>query len=129
MMAAGLQRQLGRCGASMDSSSNSSFSSPSATVAASTGSNGRTSATPAFCADAAVRSNAVAAYTHLWDFIEANSAQLSTEVWSWRYDSGGFQFEELGNLPPPPGTSPTESDIRQLWSLTFLAVRRDATMR
>lgn len=101
MMAAGLQRQIGRC----------SESSP-----------------PAFCSDSTVRENAVAAYTHLWDLIEANSAHTSSEVWSWQYKNGGFQYIDFGALPPPPGTSPTESDIRQLWSLTFLAVTRDKSI-
>jgi glycogen debranching enzyme len=101
MMAAGLQRQLGRC---LDGDK------------------------PDFCSDTLVYSNAVAAYNHLWDLIEANTPNLSTEVWSWLYRDGGFQFEEFGALPPPPGSSPTESDIRQLWSLTFLAVTRDETL-
>jgi hypothetical protein len=41
-------------------------------------------------------------------------------VWTWTYsDDGGFQFEPLGAL------TGTESNIRQLWSLTFLAVHRE----
>ena len=49
------------------------------------------------------------------DVIDANKAHLSDEVWSWQYKDGSFEFIELGELPPPPGLSPTESDIRQLW--------------
>ena len=103
MMAAGLARQLGRC--------QSSFS------------------VPDFCNDIVVRTNVLAAYNHLWDLIEANSAQLTSEVWSWIIANGTFQYEPLGALPPPPGSSPTESDIVQLWSLTFLAVRRNEDFR
>lgn len=99
MMAAGLQRQIGRCSSS---------------------------AAPDFCTDGGVRDNVVAAYNHLWDLIDANSQYLSFELWSWTYDAeAGFRFVELGALPPPEGLSPTESNIRQLWSLTFLAVGRD----
>lgn len=65
-----------------------------------------------------------------WDLIDANSQYLSNEVWSWTFDaSTGFQFIPLGALPPPAGQSPTESDVRQLWSLTFLAVTRDESLR
>lgn len=71
------------------------------------------------------------AYNALWGVIEANSENLSTEVWSWTYDAGSDKFEyiDLGQLPPPAGVSPTESNIVQLWSLTFLAVRRDESLR
>lgn len=103
MMAAGLQRQLGRC----------------------------TSASkPDFCTDASVYKNVLKAYNSLWDLIEANQASLSSEVWSWLFDkgTGKFVFEPLGALPPPAGSSPTESDVRQLWSLTFLAVTRDTSL-
>ncbi|KAF2816962.1 glycogen debranching enzyme [Mytilinidion resinicola] len=98
MTAAGLARQLGRCASTTP---------------------------PDFCAQTALHAKIHTAYTHLWDLIEANAAQLSGEVWSWEYDSDGFRVVPLGALPPPPGTSPTESDIRQLWSLTFLAVHRE----
>ncbi|KAK3684641.1 hypothetical protein LTR37_020073 [Vermiconidia calcicola] len=102
MFAAGLQRQLERCSSSVS---------------------------PDFCSDRAVHENVVAAYNHLWDLIEANQRYLGSEVWSWQYRGGTFEFIELGALPPPPGSSPTESDIRQLWSLTFLAVTRDESLR
>ncbi|KAK4552476.1 hypothetical protein LTR86_010319 [Recurvomyces mirabilis] len=102
MMAAGLQRQIGRCS---------------------------TTPAPDFCADQIVRTNALAAYNHLWDLIEANSENLSSEVWSWMYSGGTFESIPLGSLPPPPGQSPTESDVRQLWSLTYLAVTRDTSLQ
>ncbi len=98
MMARGLELQLSRCASS---------------------------SAPLFCSDQTVYPNVKTAYNTLWDSIEANSAHLSTEVWSWTYDNGMFKYIDLGALPPPPGSSPTESDIVQLWSLTFLAVKRN----
>jgi len=59
------------------------------------------------------------AYDRLWDLIEANSAQLSSEVWSWNYDNE-FKAIPLGSIIS------TESNIRQLWSLAFLAVKRES---
>jgi hypothetical protein len=102
MMARGLELQLSRC---------------------------RPSSALAFCADSAVYGNVKTAYNILWDNIEANSAHLSTEVWSWTYEGGKFNYIDLGALPPPPGSSPTESDIVQLWSLTFLAVKRNEGLK
>lgn len=104
MMARGLELQLSRC----------SSTSP-----------------PDFCTDEGVLSNVKVAYNTLWNSIEANKAHLSTEVWSWTYDrdSEKFLYIDLGALPPPPGSSPTESDIVQLWSLTFLAVQRNDELR
>jgi hypothetical protein len=58
----------------------------------------------------------MSAYNRLWDVIDANRDQLSHEVWSWKYEDG-FRVEQLGLL------TNTESNIRQLWSLIFLAVR------
>ncbi|KAI7498171.1 hypothetical protein KC367_g5276 [Hortaea werneckii] len=111
MMAAGLEQQLDRC---MSSNTN-----VTTTI----------NSTPAFCADRSVYGNVKAAYNHLWDLIEANEEQLSSEVWSWLYnEEQGFVFEPLGALPPPAGQSPTESNIRQLWSLTFLAVTRNEVL-
>ena len=103
MMAAGFERQLARCSILGD--------------------------VPDFCSDEAVYDNVLVAYNHLWDLIEANSQYLSSEVWSWQYQDGAFEFIDLGALPPPPGLTPTESDIRQLWSLTYLAVTRDESLR
>jgi hypothetical protein len=70
------------------------------------------------------------AYNTLWDSIEANEAYLSDEVWTWVYEDGVFRHASLGSLPPPPGVGgAAESDVVQLWSLAFLAVRRDEGMR
>jgi len=102
MMSRGLELQLSRC---------------------------NSSSVPAFCSNTAVYSNVKTAYNMLWDKIEANSAHLSTEVWSWTYADGKFSYIDLGALPPPPGSSPTESDIVQLWSLTFLAVTRNQALK
>lgn len=83
-----------------------------------------TSSPPNFCADSALYSKVKQAYNHLWDLIDANQAQLSGEVWSWLYLDGGFQVTPLGTL-----AGGAESDIRQLWSLTFLAVSRNEALR
>ncbi|KAE8447211.1 hypothetical protein EG329_011042 [Mollisiaceae sp. DMI_Dod_QoI] len=101
MMSRGLELQLSRC---------------------------NSSSVPEFCSTD-VYANVKEAYNMLWDSIEANEEHLSTEVWSWTYGNGTFNYIDLGALPPPPGTSPTESDIVQLWSLTFLAVTRDETLK
>ncbi|CAE7014014.1 hypothetical protein P3342_003871 [Pyrenophora teres f. teres] len=72
---------------------------------------------PEFCKDATVHSKIVSAYNQLWSSIDANRDQLSHEVWSWTYDNG-FKTTQLGDL------TATESNIRQLWSLTFLAIKK-----
>ena len=106
MMARGLELQLDRC------------------------TPGAAPAPPAFCTQTAVHTNVLNAYNALWDVIEKNTAQLSTEVWSWVYRNGDFHVTPLGVLPSPPGVgAQTESDIRQLWSLTFLAVKRNAKFK
>ena len=107
MMARGLELQLSRCNNTTTS----------------------TSVVPDFCTDSVVYGNVKGAYNALWDVIEANSAELSTEVWSWGFEGGEFVFQELATEVPPEGTTETESDIRQLWSLTFLAVVRDEGLR
>jgi hypothetical protein len=111
MMAKGLERQLARCNDTISSNS--------------------TNSAPSWCNVSSVYNNVVLAYNTLWDSIEANTAQLQGEVWSWKYsNSTGFVTTPLGALPPPPGVSAgTESDIRQLWSLTFLAVTRNAGLK
>ncbi|KAK6369708.1 hypothetical protein LTS17_009158 [Exophiala oligosperma] len=112
MMAKGLERQLGRC-------DNGSAPSPSPS------SSSMMASTPSWCNDTSVYGNVKRAYNILWDSIEANSAQLQGEVWSWTYsNSTGFVTTPLGVL-----SSGTESDIRQLWSLTFLAVKRDENLK
>ncbi|KAJ8130277.1 hypothetical protein O1611_g3354 [Lasiodiplodia mahajangana] len=99
MMAAGLERQLSRCDGGVK--------------------------TPDFCSDTALHDRILRAYNHLWDIIEQNHDHLSSEVWSWVYRDNDYIYTPLGALPGPSGQTPTESDIRQLWSLTFLAVKRN----
>lgn len=105
LMAKGLERQLARCPTSK----------------------AKVDDAPAFCTDDDVHKTVKLAYNHLWDIIEDNSERLQSEVWSWSYSKkGGYRFAPLGTLPPPPGLgSGTESNVRQLWSLTFLAVKRN----
>ncbi|KAI1411972.1 carbohydrate-binding module family 52 protein [Hypoxylon sp. FL1857] len=101
MMAAGLERQLERCEHEQ----------------------------LAYCTNSVLHERVLEAYNHLWDLIDTNSEHLSSEVWSWVYRDGDFQYTPLGALPPPDGQSPVESDIRQLWSLAFLAVKRNEAYR
>lgn len=85
---------------------------------------------PDFCNDEVVYKNVKDAYNALWDSIENNEDYLSDEVWSWVYVDGQFKHASLGSLPPPPGVQGiAESDVVQLWSLAFLAVRRNEGMR
>lgn len=102
-MASGLEKQLDRCNSQEE---------------------------PDFCRDTLVYNNVKDAYNTLWDSIEDNQDLLSDEVWTWVYENGNFKRASLGSLPPPPGVEGVaESDIVQLWSLTFLAVRRNEGMR
>ncbi|KAB8343274.1 hypothetical protein FH972_022862 [Carpinus fangiana] len=96
MMAKGLERQLGRCEGEATK--------------------------PTWCDDVGddgVYGLAKRAYNHLWDLLDANRQYLSGEVWSWNFVDGDYVYAPLGSF------SPTESNIRQLWSLTFLAVTRN----
>jgi hypothetical protein len=86
MMGKGLELQLARCEPSAAQKENE-----------------KKMAVPQFCTDASVFENVKAAYNTLWDSIEANSPQLSTEVWSWVYRNGEFNVTPLGVMPPPPG--------------------------
>ncbi|KAJ5803249.1 uncharacterized protein N7503_005699, partial [Penicillium pulvis] len=91
MMAKGLELQMGRCEVTAN------FSVPSAKK--------RVVAAPDFCTDNSIFDNVKAAYNVLWDSIELNNDQLSTEMWSWVYSDGKFQVTQLVDLPPPPGLS------------------------
>jgi hypothetical protein len=92
MMAKGLEQQLGRCGSTQKNNN---------TVV--------DDAVPEFCHIPSVYNNVKQAYNLLWDSIEANTAQLSQEVWSWVYNgnsaNGSFEVMPLGVMPPPPGSS------------------------
>ncbi|CAH0024692.1 unnamed protein product [Clonostachys rhizophaga] len=102
LMAKGLERQLERCTESNNSA-------------------------PAFCGDKGVYGAVKKAYNILWDAIDDNSSLLQSEVWGWTYSKNvGYKMAPLGALPPPQGVSGgTESNVRQLWSLTFLSVTRN----
>ncbi|KAJ5746359.1 hypothetical protein N7520_011541, partial [Penicillium odoratum] len=89
MMAKGLELQLGRCQVFAN------FSSAARNV--------RRDVVPEFCTDDYVYGNVKAAYNALWDSIERNKDQLSTEMWSWVYRDGTFQLAQLVDLPAPPG--------------------------
>ncbi|KAK7214151.1 hypothetical protein V2G26_021329 [Clonostachys chloroleuca] len=101
LMAKGLERQLERCT--------------------------KPNSVPAFCSDKGVYGAVKKAYNILWDIIDDNTSLLQSEVWSWTYSgNAGYKMAPLGALPPPPGVSGgTESNVRQLWSLTFLSVARN----
>ncbi|CAI6334316.1 unnamed protein product [Periconia digitata] len=103
-MLRGLEKQLGRCSAEYG--------------------------IPDFCNDETVYQNVKAAYNAVWDSLQECDDFLEDEVWSWQYTDGKFVHTPLGSLPPPPGVSGTvESDVVQLWSLTFLALKRDEQLR
>lgn len=107
MMGAGLGRQIGRCdGDDVPGMSLSAWL------------DDHTDRYPDFCDQSELYGKVLSAYDRLWDLIEANKAQLSSEVWSWNYNNG-YQATPLGTFVP------TESNIRQLWSLTFLAIKRE----
>lgn len=97
MMAAGLARQLDRCEG---------------------GASGGNTVVPDFCKDVEIYGKVMMAYNALWDTIDTNKELLSGEVWSWEYN-GEFKAVPLASL------TSTESNVRQLWSLTFLAVHRE----
>ncbi|KAJ6036622.1 hypothetical protein N7540_000901 [Penicillium herquei] len=125
MMAKGLELQMERCEVSVNFSSSSTSSQISGERMVGRKSKNK-EVVPEFCTDSSIFDNVKAAYNTLWDSIEENSDQLSTEMWSWIYKNGTFQVTQLVDLLAPPGVGgQTESDIRQLWSLAFLAVTRN----
>ncbi|KAH8658510.1 hypothetical protein BX600DRAFT_439672 [Xylariales sp. PMI_506] len=79
-----------------------------------------TSFQPAFCRDESVMANIKTAYNLLWDSIQESSSHSTNELWSWKYENDTFQFEDYSQAAPGG-----EGDAIQLWSLTFLAVKRN----
>lgn len=81
-----------------------------------------------------IRGKLKRAYGRLWDCIEVNEEHLSAEVWSWRWDQdmkggkGDFAYVPLSQVPTPDGAGQTESNARQLWSLTFLSLERKSEL-
>jgi hypothetical protein len=85
---------------------------------------------PDYCSNTVVYNNVKNAYNVLWDVIETNRKYLSDEVWTWVYKDQQYHHAALSSLEPPPGIdSPAESNIIQLWSFTFLAVKRNEELR
>jgi len=98
MMAAGLERQLDRCGREQLQ----------------------------FCVDANLRRQVEEAYNHLWDLIDANQEHTQKEAWTWTYGPGEeYHYAAMGTIPGPGGESAVESNVQQLWSLASLAVQRN----
>lgn len=112
LMAKGFERQLERC----HGSSNVTDIPSSITNA---------TAIPQFCSNEGVYTALKTAYNKLWDIIEDNSQQLESEVWSWTYSGGANGTEKDFKFSPLGASGGTESDVRQLWSLTFLSVTRN----
>jgi len=56
----------------------------------------------------------------LWRAIDATRSVQSSELWSWRYDKGGYQIVPFG----ANGADADESNAAQLWSTVYLALRR-----
>jgi hypothetical protein len=104
MMAKGLELQLGRC--------NETDIPPSSPGTP----RNKRKFVPDFCQDSVTYENIKMAYNTLWDSIEANSALLSSEVWSWVYRDGRFVPTPLGVLPPPPGLGSQTGKSQQGWA-------------
>ncbi|KAJ5351188.1 hypothetical protein N7452_000162 [Penicillium brevicompactum] len=111
MMAKGLEHQLGRCEVTSNFSVSSRVRSRQRDRAP--------PPVPAFCFDDSVYYNVKEAYNTLWDSIEANSEQLSAEVWSWVYRDGKFDVTPLGVLPAPPGVGGQTGMLYEWGGLPF----------
>lgn len=78
MMAAGLERQLDRCGIEQLQ----------------------------FCGDADLRHQVEEAYNHLWDLIDANQEHTNKEAWTWTYGpEEEYHYAAMGTIPGPGGES------------------------
>jgi hypothetical protein len=60
------------------------------------------------------------AENNLWHAIDATRSVQSSELWSWRYEKGGYRIEPFG----ASGADVDESNAAQLWSTVYLALRR-----
>jgi hypothetical protein len=58
----------------------------------------------------------------LWRAIDASRSVQSSELWSWRYQDGGYRIAAFGES----GADADESNAAQLWSTVYLAVKRPA---
>lgn len=66
-----------------------------------------------------VRARLVAAQSSLWQAIRASRALQSSELWSWKYESGRYQIVPFG----AGRNDVDESNAAQLWSTVYLAVQ------
>jgi glycogen debranching enzyme len=62
------------------------------------------------------------AQASLWRAIDAGRSVQSSELWSWRYEGGGYKIAPFGAT----GGDADESNAAQLWSTVYLAVKRPA---
>ena len=114
LMAAGVSRQLGLCGASNNTQLE---------LLATGACDGQRlliiGDIPAWCLNSTLVENLVQAQIRLWDSIEGSAPALYTEVLSPIFDStnGTFSIGDLGAISP----TGTEGDAIQLWSYGFLA--------
>ncbi|MCM6773618.1 hypothetical protein NDR87_09070 [Nocardia sp. CDC159] len=69
-----------------------------------------------------IRDRLVDAQRTLWRVIDATAAMHSSELWSWRYDNGGYHITPFGAA----AADVTESNAAQLWSSAYLAIRPPA---
>jgi hypothetical protein len=66
-----------------------------------------------------VKQHLLAAQQTLWRAIAATQSVRSSELWSWRFEGGGYRIAPFGSS----GTDADESNAAQLWSSVYLAVR------
>ncbi|MFI5782185.1 hypothetical protein [Nocardia sp. NPDC051570] len=69
-----------------------------------------------------IREHLVAAQRTLWQAIVATEPMQSSELWSWRFDDGGYHSVPFGAA----AGDVTESNAAQLWSSAYLAIRPPA---
>ncbi|PXX71135.1 hypothetical protein DFR70_101557 [Nocardia tenerifensis] len=67
---------------------------------------------------APVRDRLVAARKALWQVIDAAQSMASSELWSWRFENGGYRIAPFGASEGDV----TESNAAQLWSSVYLAI-------
>ncbi|KAI7840459.1 hypothetical protein COHA_005761 [Chlorella ohadii] len=91
MMVEGLERQLALC----DSAS-----------------------APSWCSDTQLLSKLRTALDRLWSTIVNNADVAFSEVWSWKFENGGYRTASLAET----SATSTESNAVQLWSHAFIAV-------
>jgi hypothetical protein len=113
LMAAGITKQLNRCGPNITPQADYSDNYTTTTMGNST-----TSVVPSWCNTSLV-ADLQAGQTLLWEAIAGSSSALYTEVWSplFSNSTNTFSIGDLGAISP----SGTEGDAVQLWSYGFLS--------